>query len=135
MREPNARAYLVSEWLKHAADDELNVKAILKDRDGTPAQICFLSQQMGEKYLKALILYATGDYPKTHDLSQLVVRAKRNIPTAEELKTETILLDPYYVGTRYPADIAIEELTWQDADDAFAAALRIKEFVLRIVHS
>lgn len=125
------RDFFVQEWLKRVADDELNVRAILKDRDGTPAQVCFLSQQMAEKSLKALVLHHTGDYPKIHGLSQLAVMLGEYIKGAsDELKDDVTLLNPYYVGTRYVADIPLESFTWSMAEDAFAAALRIKEFVL-----
>ncbi|MBI5079550.1 hypothetical protein HZB06_02710 [Candidatus Wolfebacteria bacterium] len=39
---------IIKEWLKRAADDEINIVANLKHRDGTPTPICFLSQQMAE---------------------------------------------------------------------------------------
>jgi hypothetical protein len=30
---------LANEWIDRAKDDELNVKAILKDKEGTPAMV------------------------------------------------------------------------------------------------
>lgn len=123
--------YFVDEWVKRALDDELNIQSILKHRDGTPANVCFLSQQMSEKYCKALILRYTGDYPKSHNLDELVVLLREHVSDIEErLREDIILLSDYYVGTRYPADIPIESFTWQEAEKAYEAATRIKEFVL-----
>ncbi len=46
------------------------------------------------------------------------------------MKEEILILDPYYVSTRYPADIPIESFTWQEAEKAYEAAKKIKSFVL-----
>ncbi len=123
---------LVMEWILRAQDDELNISAILKDRDGTPAHICFTCQQMAEKYLKALLLFYSGDSPKIHVLGALIGLIKPyNGFIMEQLKEWVILLDPYYIETRYPADIPIESFTWEMAENAHEAAVKIKEFVVR----
>lgn len=123
---------LVNEWIFRAQDDELNISSILKDKDGTPAHICFISQQMAEKYLKALILFFIGNYPKIHDLHKLTALLKPfTVLIIEELKEEILILDPYYIGARYPADIPIESFTWEMAERAYESAKKIKEFVLK----
>lgn len=119
------------EWVKRAEDDEMNIKSVLTHRDGTPAYVCFLSQQMAEKYLKSLLLHVSGDYPKIHELTELSAQLEPYFgAVAERMKDDTALLTPYYVGTRYPADIPLESFTWELAEEAFAAVCRIKEFVL-----
>ncbi|MBI1870862.1 MAG: HEPN domain-containing protein [Chlamydiae bacterium] len=122
---------LVDEWLKRAYDDELNIRSILKHRDGTSAVVCFLSQQMAEKHFKALLLKLTGKHPKVHDLGQL---AELTTPyfkkTVKELTEEMVLLNRYYIGTRYPGDIDITSFSWEMAEEAFDAAMIIKNFVL-----
>lgn len=132
--ESNNRQYFVNEWIKHAEDDELNARAILRNRDGTPAQVCFLSQQLAEKSLKALLLHYTGDYPKIHDLRELFILLgfhAGSIP--QTLNEDAAFLNPFYAGTRYPADIPIESFTWERSETAFAASQRIKEFVLELL--
>ncbi|TSC62813.1 MAG: hypothetical protein G01um101448_368 [Parcubacteria group bacterium Gr01-1014_48] len=126
------RDFFVSEWLKHVADDELNAQASMKDRDGTPAQVCFLSQQMAEKSLKAFLLHFTGDYPKMHGLPQILVMLDVHVSgIVELLKEDVIILNPYYITTRYVADVPLESFTWEMAEEAFSAAERIKTFVLQ----
>jgi HEPN domain-containing protein len=122
---------LAIEWILRAQDDEVNAAGILKERNGTPMHICFVSQQIGEKYLKALLLFYSGDYPKIHNLSALVVSigAHDNL-VSEELIDAVVALDPYYIEARYPADIPIESFTWQMAIEAFEFAMKIKNFVL-----
>lgn len=56
----------VSEWFEKAADDELSIRAIL--REGAPSTACFLSQQMAEKYLKGMLVFHGRFSPKVHDL-------------------------------------------------------------------
>ncbi|MEK7562352.1 MAG: HEPN domain-containing protein [Patescibacteria group bacterium] len=122
---------LVSEWIKRAEDDELNALSILKHKDGTPAFVCFVSHQVAEKYLKALLLFYSGDAPKIHSLRKLIATIKHYSKEIEkEIKEEIIILDPYYIGARYPADIPLESFTWQMAEQANQMAIKIKQFVL-----
>ena len=44
----------------------------------------------------------------------------------DELNARSVLR----LGTRYVADIPLETFTWQLAEEAFKATLRIKEFAL-----
>lgn len=126
----SAHQPLVEEWLLRAADDEANARSILKHRDGTPAGACFLSQQAAEKYLKALLLHHTHDVPKVHDVIELANLIEVHTPgIAAELKEDLILLRPFYISTRYPADIPLDAFTWLLAEQAFNAAVRTKEFV------
>jgi|SRR3989304_8736638 len=124
--------YLVSEWIARADDDLLNAQSIFKHKDGTPVAVCFLSQQAAEKYLKALLLFYSGDYLKTHDLNQLATLIKAyNESILNELSEELILLSPYYIATRYPADIPLESFTWEMAEEAISAVLKIKDFMIK----
>lgn len=116
------------EWLKKAEDDELNAKSILKHRDGTPSGVCFLSQQMAEKCLKMLLVYNKQDFPKTHDLLVLESLVSKITPEIKKYKNELDILSGYYTETRYPGEFP--EFSWKDAEEAFGAALNIKNFVL-----
>lgn len=125
------REVLFSEWEKMGENDELNIVSILKHRDGTPAMVCFLSQQMAEKYLKGLLLFFSGDCPKIHSLIKLIALIKLHIPETEEvLKEEASLLDAYYIETRYVSDIPLETYTWEMAEEAYDATKKIKQFTM-----
>ena len=135
MQNNQNKKELVDEWVNRAKDDEQNVVSILKHRDGTPMMVCFISHQIAEKYLKALILFYSGDYPKVHSLIKLISLIKQYVKTTEdELKEEILTLDPYYIETRYPADIPLEEFNWQMAEEAYGAAVKIKIFVLNKIN-
>ncbi len=122
---------LAIEWILRAQDDEVNAVGILRERNGTPMHVCFVSQQISEKYLKALLLFYSGDYPKIHNLSALVAMiGLHDDSVSAELIDATVTLDPYYIEARYPADIPIESFTWEMANESFEFAMKIKKFVL-----
>lgn len=122
---------LVMEWILRAQDDEANASGILKERNGTPMHVCFIAQQIGEKYLKALLLSFSGDFPKIHNLSSLVAMISSfDELISVELADAVVALDPFYIEARYPADIPLESFTWEMAEEAFESAKKIKNYVL-----
>jgi HEPN domain-containing protein len=128
---PQSLRVLVAEWITRAQDDHATAVGILRHREGAPAHVCFLAQQMAEKYLKALLLFYSHDYPKTHDLHQLATLSEAYVKDLfSVLQEEIVLLAAYYVGTRYPADIPLESFSWEVAQEALEAAERLQKFVL-----
>lgn len=118
---------LVQEWLKKAEDDELNARSILTHKDGTPGAVCFLSQQCVEKNLKSLLVYQKIHFPKVHDLTALEGLLLEIYPEINVFEDNLKDLSRYYIETRYPGDYP--EFSWSDAEEAFAIAKRVKEFV------
>ncbi len=115
------------DWLEKAEEDELNALSILKHRDGTPSAACFLSQQVAEKHLKALLVFNNIRFPKTHDLIRLQTLLLNAVPDITDYSNELDLLTTYYFETRYPGDYP--EFSWSDAEEALDAARKIKNFV------
>ena len=67
--------------------------------------VLFCCQQGTEKCLKALIVERTGTFPpRTHDLVRLA-RTAGLAPTEEQLQF-LMSLTKYYIGTRYPEEVA-----------------------------
>lgn len=123
---------LFSEWENLGKNDELNLISILKHRDGTPSMVCFLSQQMAEKYLKGLLLICSGDYPKIHSLNKLIALIRPyGFDEDMSLKDEAAMLDTFYVESRYVSDIPLETYTWEMAEEAYEATKKIKNLVLK----
>lgn len=116
---------LTEEWIKKAEEDALSLEAVLKN--GAPSTACFLSQQMAEKYLKALLVSLGKEFPKTHNLVTLAALVQLAIPTITELKADLESLTIYAIEPRYPTDLP--EVTLPDAQAAAAAAKHVKEFV------
>jgi HEPN domain-containing protein len=87
-------------WLEQATDD-LKWADLLNEAGGYHL-VCFLSQQVAEKAIKAF-LYAQGESPVLgHSVAVLGERAGSY---AEEMRLKSAswaVLDGYYVATRYP---------------------------------
>jgi len=88
---------------------------------------CFHAQQCAEKYLKARLVEAEKDFPKTHDLSAILNLVLPLEPSWEFLREDLEKLTDLGVEVRYPGTTADLE----DADEA----MRTAEHVRRIVRS
>jgi len=126
MKQNNTKNYL--DWISKADEDELNNLSSLRHRDGTPGLACFLSQQMAEKYLKALLVYYDKPFPKIHDLIELETLLLEKVSEINNLHSDLKILNRYYIETCYPGDYP--EFSWDEAEEAYKAAIKVKEFVL-----
>ncbi|MBF0345386.1 MAG: HEPN domain-containing protein [Nitrospirae bacterium] len=75
---------IYARWFKKAEEDELSVRAIFRG-EGFPGTVCFLAQQMTEKYLKGFLTFQRKSFPKTHDLLELLTLALPSQPEAKDL--------------------------------------------------
>ena len=119
---------LAGEWFSKAHDDELSSKNILDDKRGAPSTVCFLSQQMAEKFLKGYLVYNEKELLKIHDLDKLIKLCEEIDNSFIEIEDRTKNLSDFYISTRYPGDYP--EFTWSMAEKAFESADIIKKFVL-----
>lgn len=113
-------------WLAQAKDDLAFARLGL--REGFFAQACFLSQQAGEKGLKA-VRYLRGDRRVLgHSLVALVdsLADQIDVPNLRPLAAD---LDLHYVPARYPnglPDLApFQAYTREQAERAIAAAVEL----------
>lgn len=91
---------LIQAWLDRAADDLAVGKLVLKN--GYTAHSCFLAHQAFEKSLKAFLIKQRAAHPRTHKLVDLVTECTALDKTFAGLLTGAIVLDQYYIPTRYP---------------------------------
>ena len=124
----NKRRKLSGEWFTKAQEDELSAKDILQDRQGAPGTVCFLSQQMAEKYLKGYLVYKGKRFPKIHQLDRLTKLCEGIELDFQEIKEESEFLSAFYITTRYPGDYP--QFSFKQAEEAFEKASKIKKFVL-----
>lgn len=117
-------------WFQKAEEDELSIKAILKE-GGAPSTAAFLSQQMAEKYLKGLLVFYQKPYTKVHDLLGLETLLLEINQEIDEIHEELQNLNRYYIEARYPGDYPIISL--EEAEEAYNSAKNVKEFVLRYI--
>lgn len=119
---------VVREWVAKAkakAEADLVAAAyLLKMGSSSPAEIvCFHAQQRVEKYLKALLVFAGTDFPKTHDIERLV----RMLPGHLSIKLSAIEqaeLTGYATGARFPGS---GEIPLVDARRAVTITRRVRK--------
>ncbi len=74
MRGDDLVSKVVAEWTAKAENNLKNAAHTLKLGEDCPTDtVCFHAQQCVEKYLKALLVCLRIDFPKAHDLSELIV--------------------------------------------------------------
>lgn len=84
------------DWFRQAENDLLWAYDTLAA--GRYAQACFISQQIGEKSLKALAYYEGYDLIKSHSILEI----SRSLNLPEEIVNLGRKLDLYYISARYP---------------------------------
>jgi HEPN domain-containing protein len=93
-----------ADWLAHAESDLAVARAAVGRPGVLPQQVAFHAQQAVEKSLKAILVLSGEDFPKTHDLQELVELVARTVhPLPEELR-EIVSLTPFAVQHRYPGE-------------------------------
>jgi HEPN domain-containing protein len=117
---------VVREWVAKAEGDLRAAVHLLTLGTDCPTEIvCYHAQQCVEKYLKALLVLAGTDFPKTHDLdrlSQLLPRGSSiGLTPAERAE-----LTDHAVAARYPG---AGEIPMRDARRAVRLARRTRKRV------
>ncbi|MCL5423377.1 MAG: HEPN domain-containing protein [Nitrospirae bacterium] len=125
----NSKILLAEEWFKKARDDYKSAKVVLEE-GGYYGTTCFLAQQIAEKYLKGFLVCSGWKLAKIHDLVKLLNECKKISPAFADLEDECILLNDYYIETRYPLDMPVD-YPKKEARQALNAADRIGKFVLK----
>ncbi len=87
-------------WLDQAEDD-LGWARLLQQQGGFNLA-CFLSQQVAEKALKALLYHSIEDAVLGHSVRELCERAAALVPELAGHCDAWGALDGYYIATRYP---------------------------------
>jgi len=126
MNENNRK--LANEWFEKAKDDERAIKNLLKER-GPFSIICFLSQQMAEKYLKGYLVFQKKPVKKVHDLVEILEICRTIDKNFEKLSSFCSFLNRYYITSRYPGDF-FEGISEKEAKEAYQKAQEIKQFIL-----
>lgn len=128
MPAPSAVNTVVREWVAKAESDLRAAAYLLEPRKDRPTDaVCFHAQQCAEKYIKALLVLRTADFPKTHDIGKLTAllpAALRPRLTPEEQRR----LTGYAAAARYPGS---SEIGSAEARRAVALARRIRSEIRR----
>ena len=119
-------------WLEQAKEDLKWAKELLER--GGYYLVCFLSQQVGEKALKAY-LYAQGEeIVLGHSIGRLCEAAGAYDPLFLSRGKRWVILDSYCIPTRYPngllESIPARVYTVEAAQSAIALAQEVVEVVI-----
>ena len=118
---------VVRQWIARAEEDLQNAAYTLTLKENCPfGTICFHAEQCVEKYLKALLVFKGIDFPKTHNIPEvlaLVPTSVRPVLSSEEQEQ----LTDYATVTRYPGDW--EPIARGDAEKAVEVARKVREAV------
>ncbi len=125
------RDEFVRQWLLRAEEDLSAARSLLTYEASFCATVCFHSQQAAEKYLKAFLTSRQVEFPKTHDIDEILdLIAPVNGKLSESLRG-TILLTNYGVDVHYPGDFP--NVTGSDARQAIQMAEKVRTLVLEVL--
>ena len=116
-------------WMKKAESDLENVFTMMESGKALDTA-CFHAQQGAEKYLKAFLCFHGVDYPKTHDIEELLDLCSTIDKRFSALVTETLFLTDYAVELRYDFEFWPHQ---EDVQAAHEAANKIKQLVLSLL--
>jgi len=123
-----AKRSLVRQWVLKAERDLKLAQHLVAEGCFYQEAIGFSSQQTAEKLLKAFLVLYQVDFPKTHNLGELLDLAASVDPALADTLREVTALNPYGVEYRYPGDFP--EMTRGDAESALRLAEKVHAAVM-----
>ncbi len=130
MRPPEQiKRELVRQWLAKAEKDFGLASHLVEESSPYLEAIGFHSQQAAEKFLKAYLVSQQVEFPKTHDLDELLdLIFSRDNNLAESLRDAGRLTD-YSVEIRYPGYTT--EISFEEAGQAVELAAKVRQAIMR----
>ena len=114
---------LAQEWFDSAKSDFLYAQPGLKQKHNF-TQVAFLTQQIGEKYLKGFLVLSGVKPLRIHELPKLLYECIKINPHLEILQDACEIISGFYIETRYPPDMP--EYSKEEIAEAFNKAALIK---------
>ena len=119
---------LVRQWFAKAELDYRAAERLVRDPEPLREIIAFHCQQAAEKYLKALLVSLQIEFPKTHDLEELLELLAPVRPDVAAMLEGIEVLNPFGVKIRYPGDFP--ELLPGQEQAVFDLAHRTREVIM-----
>ena len=124
MTVPPEELVMVLRWVEKAEEDYRNFQNTLKMGDDCPLDtVCFHAQQCVEKYLKARLVYLNIDFPKIHDIGDIIKLLPPGLNISLTLTEQERLTSYAWMG-RYPGNW--EPVNRQQAEEAAMLALQVR---------
>ena len=129
MKPDKSQPDIARQWPDYARSDlEL---ASTRPREGIIlGTLCFLAQQSCEKSLKALLIFYSIEFPKTHNLNVHLEHLPKGIDIPSVV-FECAALTEYAVSSRYPG--VFEPITLSEYNTAVGTAKAVYEWVSSLV--
>ena len=125
MNAPNHSKEVAKQWVEKAEEDFRNAEYTLTMPQNCPySTVCFHCQQCVEKYIKALLVLHEVEFPRIHDIGELIRLLPENMPLSLTDEEQERLSD-YAVMVRYPMEV--EPITESDAKSALLITKRVRE--------
>jgi HEPN domain-containing protein len=121
---------VVREWVAKAEEDFRSATHLLKMKDCPVGNICFHAQQCVEKYLKAILITQERNFPKTHDLGELLVLLPSRLRPSLNNEEQDRLTE-YATVMRYPGNY--EPISVTEARQAVKIARRVRREVRKLL--
>ncbi len=124
MSVPPEQIAIVHQWIEKAENDHKAFQNLLKMGDDCPFDtVCFHAQQCIEKYLKSRLIYLSIDFPKSHDIAEIVKLFPPGFSFPLTLAEQEKLTSYAWMG-RYPGNW--EPMNRQEAEEAAALAVKVR---------
>lgn len=132
MKPPDdVRWDLVRQWLGRAFEDLSVARLLIESKAPWHAAAAFHSQQAAEKFLKALLVHNQIEFPKTHNIGELITLTGKIDPGLPAELSAARDLTPYGVDFRYPGDLP--DVAQTEAADALSHADMVQQVVARFL--
>jgi HEPN domain-containing protein len=130
MPDRNAVIAVTGEWVTKAEGDLRAAVYLLEPREDQPTEaVCFHAQQCAEKYVKALLVFRSTDFPKTHDLEKLTALLPVALRPRLTIQEQRRFIG-YATAARYPGS---GEIPLAEARRAVALARRLRREIRRVL--
>jgi|SRR3989304_5090665 len=118
------------EWLRRAKGNLARAKQP-KPKEAFWEDLCFDAQQAAEKAVKAVLRFHLIDFPKTHDLRQLLTLLDSEGRSIPQNIRKAVDLTDYAVETRYPGPA--EPVTQKEYRAAVKLAKQVVNWAEKII--
>jgi HEPN domain-containing protein len=125
------REEFVRQWLLKAEEDLNAAKSLIAHGTTFLSTVCFHSQQAAEKYLKAFLTRHQVEFPKTHDIGELLDLIDPIDGSLSSSLRDTVVLTDCGVGVRYTSDSP--SVTADDAQHAVRLAEKVRKSILELL--
>jgi HEPN domain-containing protein len=131
MSEANEILVIARDWVQKAENDLKNAAYTLGMGEDCPTDtVCFHAQQCVEKYLKAFLVLKSINFPKAHDIKELIALLPSNSRPKLTPEEQRRLTD-YATVTRYPGDY--EPISLAEARRAVKIARGVRNEIRKLL--